>query len=159
MHTIKKLYCRTFQAGFRLAMPFMPYREPGILNSVSEVEPLLQKLGVKSVLLVTDKMLRQFGATAKLEKVLADGNIKCTVYDETCPNPTVNNVEAARELYVKENCNAEKRIVASNCNGSFGYIPTENMFYDTIYESRPGSSNFDPDAGYKMADKLLEMGK
>lgn len=106
MQTLKKVYCRTFQAGFRLAMPFMPYREPGILNSVAEVEPLLQKLGVKSVLLVTDKMLRQFGATAKLEKVLADANIKCVVYDETCPNPTVNNVEAARELYVKENCEA-----------------------------------------------------
>ena len=106
MNTLKKAYCRTFQAGFRLAMPFMPYREPGILNSVAEVEPLLQKLGVQSVLLVTDKMLRQFGATAKLEQVLADANIKCTVYDETCPNPTVINVEAARELYVKENCEA-----------------------------------------------------
>ena len=106
MNTFKKIYCRTFQACFRLAMPFMPYREPEILNSVAEVEPLLQKLGVKSVLLVTDKMLRQFGATAKLEKFLTEANIKCVVYDETCPNPTVNNVEAARELYVKENCEA-----------------------------------------------------
>lgn len=106
MHSIKKIYCRTFQAAFRLAMPFMPYREPKILNSVAEVEPLLKKLGVKSVLLVTDKMLRQFGATAKLEKLLADAGIKCSVYDETCPNPTVNNVEAAREVYVKEKCEA-----------------------------------------------------
>lgn len=106
MNTFKKIYCRTFQACFRLAMPFMPYREPEILNSVAEVEPLLQKLGVNSVLLVTDKMLRQFGATAKLEKFLTEANIKCVVYDETCPNPTVNNVEAARELYVKENCEA-----------------------------------------------------
>ena len=106
MNILKKIYCRVFQAGFRLAMPFLPYREPGILNSVVEVEPLLQKLGIDSVLLVTDKMLRQFGATAKLEKVLADANIKCVVYDETCPNPTVINVEAARELYVKENCEA-----------------------------------------------------
>lgn len=106
MNILKKAYCRTFQAGFRLAMPFMPYREPGILNSVAEVEPLLEKLGIKSVLLVTDKMLRQFGATAKLEKILADADIKCVVYDETCPNPTVINVEAARKLYVKENCEA-----------------------------------------------------
>ena len=106
MNTFKKIYCRTFQACFRLAMPFMPYREPEILNSVAEVEPLLQKLGVNSVLLVTDKMLRLFGATAKLEKFLTEANIKCVVYDETCPNPTVNNVEAARELYVKENCEA-----------------------------------------------------
>lgn len=106
MNTFKKIYCRTFQACFRLAMPFMPYREPEILNSVAEIEPLLQKLGVNSVLLVTDKMLRQFGATAKLEKFLTEANIKCVVYDETCPNPTVNNVEAARELYVKKNCEA-----------------------------------------------------
>lgn len=106
MNPIKKIYCRTFQAAFRLAMPFMPYREPEILNSVAEVEPLLQRLGVKSVLLVTDKQLRQFGATSNLEKLLAEANIKCTVYDDTCPNPTVNNVEAARELYVKENCEA-----------------------------------------------------
>lgn len=106
MNTLKKAYCRTFQAAFRLAMPFMPYREPEILNSVAEIEPLLKRLDVKSVLLVTDKMLRQFGATTKLEKVLADANIKCVVYDETCPNPTVNNVEAARELYVESNCEA-----------------------------------------------------
>ena len=106
MNSLKKIYCRTFQAAFRLAMPFMPYREPEILNSVSEIKPLLKKLNVKSVLLVTDKMLRQFGATSKLEALLADANIKCVVYDETCPNPTVSNVEAARELYVKENCEA-----------------------------------------------------
>ena len=106
MNTLKKIYCRTFQAGFRLAMPFMPYREPEILNSVAEVAPLLEKLEVKAVLLVTDNMLRKFGATAKLEKLLSDANITCVVYDETCPNPTVNNVEAARELYIKENCEA-----------------------------------------------------
>ncbi|MBQ8518187.1 MAG: iron-containing alcohol dehydrogenase [Agathobacter sp.] len=106
MNPIKKIYCRTFQAAFRLAMPFMPYREPEILNSVAEIKSLLEKLNVKSVLLVTDKMLRQFGATTKLETLLADANIKCVVYDETCPNPTVNNVEAARALYVKEKCEA-----------------------------------------------------
>ena len=106
MNSIKKFYCRTFQAAFRLAMPFMPYREPEILNSVAEIEPLLHRLNVKSVLLVTDKQLRQFGATSNLEKLLAEANIKCAIYDDTCPNPTVNNVEAARELYVKENCEA-----------------------------------------------------
>jgi len=104
MNLSKKIYCRTFQAAFRLAMPFMPYREPEILDSVTEVEGLLKKLGIHSVLLVTDKQLRQFGVTATLEQVLADAGIACSIYDETCPNPTVNNVEAARELYVKNNC-------------------------------------------------------
>lgn len=106
MNTFKKIYCRTFQACFRLAMPFLPYREPDILNSVAEIVPLLQKLDIKSVLLVTGRVLRPSGATAQLEKQLADANIKYAVYDETCSNPTVNNVEAARTLYIKENCEA-----------------------------------------------------
>lgn len=106
MNTLKKIYCRTFQTAFRLAMPFMPYREPEILNSVAEIAPLLHRLDIKSVLLVTDKQLRGFGATAKLEQLLDAANIKCTVYDNTCPNPTVNNVEDARELYIKEKCDA-----------------------------------------------------
>lgn len=106
METSQKIYCRAFQAAFRLAMPFMPYREPDILNSVAEVSPLLEKLEIKSVLLVTDKMLRQFGATTKLEQALADAGIKCVVYDETCPNPTVNNVEDARAFYVLNRCKA-----------------------------------------------------
>ena len=106
MNPIKKIYCRTFQAAFRLAMPFMPYREPEILDSVAEVEGLLKTKNITSVLLVTDKQLRQFGVTASLEKLLSEAEINCIVYDDTCPNPTVNNVEAARELYVKNNCEA-----------------------------------------------------
>ncbi|MGN0432597.1 MAG: iron-containing alcohol dehydrogenase [Lachnospiraceae bacterium] len=89
-----------------MALPILPYREPEILESVGEVAALLRKLQVTSVLLVTDGMLRKLGSTASLEKSLADANIRCAVYDETCPNPTVHNVEAAREVYVKENCEA-----------------------------------------------------
>ena len=106
MNSIKKIYCRTFQAAFRLAMPFMPYREPEILNNVEEIASVLKKSGIKSVLLVTGKTRRQSGATAKLEKSLANAHINCAVYDQTQPNPTVHNVEAAREIYVKENCEA-----------------------------------------------------
>ena len=106
MNPIKKIYCRTFQAGFRLAMPFMPYHEPIILDTVAEIVPVLQIRGITSVLLVAGKTIRKYGTTAKLEKLLADANIKCVIYDETCPNPTVNNVEAARTLYIKECCEA-----------------------------------------------------
>ena len=106
MHTLKKLYCRTFQAGFRLAMPFMPYREPKILNSTTEIIPVLQKLGIMSVLLIAGKTIRKSGTTAKLEQHLADANIKCTIYDGTCPNPTIDNVEEALALYLQEKCEA-----------------------------------------------------
>jgi len=50
-------------------------------------------------------------------------------------------------------------LVATLCNEAFGYVPTEDMFYDTIYESRPGSSRLDKKAGYIMAEKLISMKK
>lgn len=34
MNKIKKLYCRTFQTAFKLALPFLPYRKPEIVYSV-----------------------------------------------------------------------------------------------------------------------------
>lgn len=104
MHLFKKIYCRTFQSIFRFAMPFLPYREPKILNHVDEITPLLEKLGVTSVLLVTGKNLHKTSFVLNLEEDLKKRNIRCITYDKTCANPTVENVEAARELYIKGNC-------------------------------------------------------
>ena len=50
-------------------------------------------------------------------------------------------------------------LVATLCNEAFGYVPTRDMFYDTIYESRPGSNQLDKEAGYIMAEKLISMKK
>jgi len=48
-------------------------------------------------------------------------------------------------------------LVATLCNDAFGYVPTRDMFFDTIYESRPGSSRLTKEAGYIMAEKLISM--
>ena len=34
MNPIRKLYCRAFQLVFRIALPFLPYREPKLLEGV-----------------------------------------------------------------------------------------------------------------------------
>ena len=104
MHPIKQIYCRIFQTAFRAALPLLPYREPELLAELGAIAPLLAKLGVKSVLLVTDKFLRQSGATAELEGLLALAGIRAAVYDDTRPNPTVENVEAARQMYIDSGC-------------------------------------------------------
>lgn len=106
MNILKKIYCRAFQACFRLAMPFMPYREPEILSNVAEIVPVLQKLGITSVLMVVSKTIRKSITFSRLETLLQKANIKCVIYDETCPNPTIHNVEAARALYIQGNCEA-----------------------------------------------------
>lgn len=60
---------------------------------------------------------------------------------------------------IKKGADTEKCIVATMCNISYGYVPTENLIYDTIYEARPGSNRLEIKAGEKMAKKLLEMGR
>lgn len=106
MNIFKKMYCRIFQTGFYIALPILPYREPKIYDSVEEIPNVLIEKEINSVLLVTDKSIRGLGLTKKIEKCLSDNNIKCYVYDDTMPNPTVNNVEDARSLYVANNCKA-----------------------------------------------------
>jgi len=57
MNPIMTCYCRAFQLVFRLAMPLMPYREPERLEGIQALPPLLERLGICSVLLVTDRPL------------------------------------------------------------------------------------------------------
>lgn len=104
MNIFKKTYCRIFQTAFHLALPFLPYREPKILSSIEELPNRLRELSIKSVLLVTDAGIRNAGITNPLETLLKESKIKCVVYDRTRANPTVDNVEEARRLYIDEKC-------------------------------------------------------
>ena len=104
MNPMMTCYCRAFQLAFRLAMPLMPYREPERFESIQALPPLLGRLGIHSVLLVTDRPLREAGVTGPLEALLAQSGVRCTAYDGTRANPTVQNVEEAREQYLAGGC-------------------------------------------------------
>ena len=106
MNVLKKAYCRTFQSAFCVVMPFMPYREPKILHDIAELPAILCEKEWARVLLVTDKMLRALGTTQKLEDAAAGAGITLTVYDHTVPNPTSDNVEEAKTLYLLNDCQA-----------------------------------------------------
>lgn len=106
MHPLKKIYCRIFQAAFRFVMPLLPYREPKILNHTDEIVPLLKEREINSILLVTGKHIHKTPAVLQLKKALKEADIKCITYDETCANPTTENVAAATALYQKEHCGA-----------------------------------------------------
>jgi len=106
MFFIKSVYCRVFQAAFRMALPVLPYREPEIINSCTEIGKVLKKENATSVLVVTDKGIVNNGLLKPIEDELNTSNIPYAVYDDTLPNPTVKNVEDALKLYHKNNCNA-----------------------------------------------------
>lgn len=101
----KAVFCRVFQAAFRMALPVLPYREPEIIDSCSRIGTILKKENVDSVFVVTDKGIVANGLLKPVKDALRAGNITYTVYDDTQPNPTVQNVEDALELYHASHCN------------------------------------------------------
>ena len=106
MNILKKFYCRSYQSVLRAALPVLPYREPERLGSIHELPAVLRKEQIHSVLLVTDAGVRSCGLTLSLERVLQEHQIRCAIYDKTVPNPTSENVEQARQMYLDHGCQA-----------------------------------------------------
>jgi alcohol dehydrogenase class IV len=106
MHPLGKAFCRVYQTAFRIALPVLPYREPEILPDMGAVADLLARQNCTSALLVTDKGITSLGLPEPLLRELSARGIRCTVFDEVTANPTVANVEAAREVYLANDCQA-----------------------------------------------------
>lgn len=106
MNPLKKIYCRSIQICLRLALPILPYRKPQELTDIAQLPRVLHEQNITSVLLVTDKGIREGGLTNDLETLLHHEHIRCIVYDQTVANPTSENVEQARSLYLQEHCQA-----------------------------------------------------
>lgn len=109
MNIFKKTFCRVYQFAFHLALPVLPYREPKKLGSTYEIADELKKLNINSVLLITDEFLRNSDAAISLEQSLEDNNITVAVFDKTRPNPTVQKVDDAYDMYYNYGC---KSIIA-----------------------------------------------
>ena len=102
----KAVFCRAFQAAFRVALPFLPYREPEIVGSCAGLGAVLKKESARSVLVVTDKGIAGGGLLVSLEAALNTSGVPYTVYDDVRSNPTVKNVEDALKVYHAKDCNA-----------------------------------------------------
>ena len=59
---------------------------------------------LKRALIVTDKVLCEIKLVDKLTKVLEDINVEYAIYNETKPNPTVQNVEEGLKLLKESQC-------------------------------------------------------
>ena len=106
MNQFAKIGCRAYQLTFRAALPILPYREPERLNSLSDAVSLLKKKNISSVLLVADGGVYALGLCRTLEENLASAGIACTVYQQCTPNPTIANVETARQAYLDAHAQA-----------------------------------------------------
>ena len=104
MNPLQKLWCRTFQAALRLALPVLPYRDPALLDRVDQVPEVLKDHSLSRPLVVTDGSIRSLGLTAPLEEALTGAGMTPVVYDGTRPNPTTQMVDEALKLYRDNGC-------------------------------------------------------
>lgn len=104
MYTLKKIYCRTFQTALKIALPFLPYRNPKVVNSVKALPEVLKKKKYTHVLIITDAGVRSLGLTRRLEQALTENKIGFSIYDRTVANPTTANVDEALGMYYADGC-------------------------------------------------------
>lgn len=100
-------YCRAFQRAFKVVSMMMPYRKPELLqgeNSLNQLPARILQDDIQRVLLVTDKGLLSTGFVTQLIDALEASSITVTLYDETVPNPTIDNIETAHTLYQTNHC-------------------------------------------------------
>lgn len=109
MWQLKKAWYRTYQAVFRVAVNFLDWSEPERLEgpgAIKKLPALIKSKGIKNVMIVTDKGLMGLHLLDSLFEALDAEGVKYSVYDGTQPNPTINNIEDARAIYVENNCEA-----------------------------------------------------
>ena len=106
MNFIRKFGCRFYQKMFKLALPILPYREPEILGGIDDICKLLSAKKIESVMLVSDKQIRELGLTKKLEEDIVSKGIGLCVYDGVVPNPTISNIEEALVLFKQNKCSS-----------------------------------------------------
>ena len=107
MWQVKKAFFRAYQQTFRVAMCVFDWSEPTLLEgpgSIKKLPAFIKSKGLNKVLVVTDKGLMGLHLLDSLFEELDKAGVEYVVYDGTQPNPSIENIEDARALYVDNNC-------------------------------------------------------
>ena len=107
MWQLKKAFFRAYQSVFKIAMFAFDWSEPETLEGPGAIRKLpefIKSKGVKKVLIVTDKGLMGIHLLDSLFEEMTKAGVEYVVYDGTEPNPSIENIEDARQLYVDNNC-------------------------------------------------------
>jgi len=105
--TLQKCYYRINQKVLKLALCFMNWKEPTLLEgegAVLKLPRFIKEKGINKVLVVTDKGLMNLHILDPLFKELAKEEMEYVVFDEVQPNPTIGNIEACKDAYINNKC-------------------------------------------------------
>lgn len=104
-----KVYCRIYQTIFKIVSYVLPWRKPELIEGKGSIEKLpefIKKKNIKNVFIVTDKGIMEIGLMNTFIQGLEKQKIKYSIYDKTVPNPTIDNIEEALQIYKKNYCQA-----------------------------------------------------
>lgn len=109
MYRNNKIYCRVFQFCLRIGSLFLDWSQPELItgeNSVLKISDVLKAKNMKKVLLITDNGLKSLGLIDGLVEKLEKDGISVSVFSDVQPNPTIENVENAKNFYIENGCEA-----------------------------------------------------
>ena len=104
-----KMYCRIYQAVFKIGMYLIPWSMPETLEgagAVKKLPALIKEKGFTKVLVVTDKVLMDLGLPKGMLEAMDAAGIEYVVYDGVQPNPTDRNVNEGLKLFRENGCQA-----------------------------------------------------
>ncbi len=107
MWQIKKAYYRAYQTVFKYAVFVFDWSEPVTLEGPGAIRRLPEFIKSKfltKVLIVTDKGLMNLHLLDSLFEELEKAGVEYVVYDGTQPNPSIENIEEARQLFIDNDC-------------------------------------------------------
>ena len=84
-----------------MAQPLLPYKDPIVKESINDIPEILHANNIDKVIFVTDKGLVAAGLAKRIEDVLTSAKIDFTTYSDTVQNPTIDNVETVRNIYLQ----------------------------------------------------------
>ena len=104
-----KMYCRIYQAVFKIGMYLIPWGMPETLEgagAVKKLPRLIKEKGFNRVLVVTDKVLMDLGLPKGMLDAMDEAGIEYVIYDGVQPNPTDRNVNEGLKLFKENECQA-----------------------------------------------------
>ena len=107
MSKLFNAYCRAYQKVMYVGTMFLDWSRPELLQGAGAVKELPKEVkarGLSRVLVVTDKGLMSLKLLDGLFEALDKEGITYTVFDGVQPNPTIDNIEDAVELYHANGC-------------------------------------------------------
>ena len=104
---VKKCWYRINQKVLKLAMCFMDWSEPELLEgdgAVLRLPKFIKDKNINKVLVVTDQGLMNLHLLNPMFEELKKQEIEYVVFDGVKPNPAIQNIEDCKNLYLENKC-------------------------------------------------------